>query len=72
MARTTKSKSGSGLKHLAAQEHKAMHAAHQVDSKLYMAEALASGNPKRIERYFLRRLAYKLFGRFLAKTINRI
>jgi hypothetical protein len=63
---------GHELRHAAAEEHKAMRAAHRVDSSIYMAEALASGNPKRIERYFLRRLAYKLFGRFMAKTINRI
>lgn len=62
----------SGLDHAAAAEHKAMRAAHKVDSAVYMAEALGSGNPKRIERYFLRKLAYKLFGRFMGKTINRI
>jgi hypothetical protein len=60
------------LKQAASAEHKAMRAAHHVDSKIYMAEALASGNPKRIERYFLRRFAYKLFGKLMGKTINRI
>lgn len=65
-------KSKSGLRHAAAQEHKAMRAAHKVDSTIYMAEALTSGNPKRIERYFLRKLAYRLFGKFMGKTINRI
>ena len=65
-------KSKSGLRHAAAQEHKALRAAHKVDSTIYMAEALTSGNPKRIERYFLRRIAYKLFGKFMGKTINRI
>jgi len=59
-------------KHLAAEEHKAARAAHKVDSTIYMGEVLASGNPKRIERYFLRKWAYKLFGRFMGKTINRI
>ena len=33
---------------------------------------LASGNEKRIERYFLRKMAYKLFGKFMGKTINKI
>lgn len=61
-----------GFQHAAKAEHKAMRAAHHVDSSLYMAQALASGNPKRIERYFLRRLAYKLFGRFMGKVVNRI
>ena len=60
------------VNHLAAQEHKAARAAHKVDSSIYMGEVLASGNPKRIERYFLRKWAYKLFGRFMGKTINRI
>ncbi len=59
-------------KHLAAEEHKAARAAHKVDSTIYMGEVLASGNPKRIERYFLRKWAYKLFGKFMGKTINRI
>jgi hypothetical protein len=61
-----------GLKHAAAQEHKAVREAHKVDSAIYMAEALSSGDPKRIERYFLRKWAYKLFGRFMGKTVNRI
>ncbi|MEO7001346.1 MAG: hypothetical protein ABI068_06070 [Ktedonobacterales bacterium] len=59
-------------KHLAAEEHKAVRTARKVDSSIYMGEVLASGNPKRIERYFLRKWAYKLFGRFMGKTINRI
>ena len=37
-----------------------------------ISEKCASGNPKRIERYFLRKWAYRLFGRFMGKTINRI
>ncbi len=60
------------LKHMAAEEHKAMKAAHKVDSTVYAAEVLASGNPKRIERYFLRKIAYKLFGKFMGKTLNRL
>ncbi len=60
------------LKHAAAEEHKAMHAAHKLDSTVYAAQVLASGNPKRIERYFLRKIAYKLFGKLMGKTINRI
>lgn len=60
------------LKHVAAEEHKAAKAAHKVDSTIYAAQVLASGNPKRIERYFLRKIAYKLFGKFMGKTINRI
>jgi hypothetical protein len=72
MSQSKQSHAGHDLKHAAAEEHKAMRAAHKVDSSIYMAEALASGNPKRIEKYFLRRMAYKLFGKFMGKTINRI
>ncbi len=60
------------LNHMAAEEHKAAHAARKVDSSVYMAQVLTSGNPKRIEKYFLRKFAYKLFGKFMGKTINRI
>ena len=69
---TAGSEVGHELKHLAADEHKAAHAARKVDSTVYMTEVLSSGNPKRIERYFLRKMAYKLFGKFMGKTINRI
>jgi hypothetical protein len=72
MSRSKTRKAGHGLQHAAAEEHRAVKAAHKVDSAIYMAEAIASGNPRRIERYFVRRLAYKLFGRFMGKTINRI
>ena len=53
-------------------EHKVAKVAHKVDSAVYMGEVIASGNPKRIERYFLRKLAYKLFGKFMGKTLNKI
>ncbi|WIG57677.1 MAG: hypothetical protein OJF49_000422 [Ktedonobacterales bacterium] len=73
MAKTSKS-SGAGheLKHAAAEEHKAARAAHKVDSTIYAAEVLASGNSRRIRRYFFRKFAYKLFGKFMGKTINKI
>lgn len=60
------------LKHAAAQGHKAAKVAHKVDSSVYMAEVLASGSPKRIRRYFFRKFAYKLFGKFMGKTINKL
>lgn len=69
---TVSGKQRDGVKHAVATEHKAMREAHKVDSAIYMAEVVASGNPKRVERYFLRKLAYKLFGKFMGKTINRI
>lgn len=71
----TKSKSspvGRELKHAAAEGHKAAKVAHKVDSSVYMAEVLASGNPRRIRRYFFRKVAYKLFGKFMGKTINKL
>ena len=55
-----------------ADEHKVAKGAHKVDSTIYEAQVIASGNPKRIERYFLRKLAYKFFGRFMGKTLNKI
>jgi hypothetical protein len=60
------------LKHAAAEEHKAVKTARKVDSTVYMAEVLASGNEKRIERYFLRKMAYKLFGKFMGKAMKSI
>lgn len=69
---TATSEIGHELKHAAATEHKAVREARKVDSTVYMAQVLTSGNPKRIEKYFLRKMAYKLFGKFMGKTINRI
>lgn len=62
----------SGAKSIARTEHKVARAAREVDSKVYEAEVLASGNPKRIERYFIRKFAYKLFGKFMGKTLSKI
>ena len=69
---TATSEVGHELKHVAAQEHKAAKTAHKVDSSIYMAQVIASGNPKRMEKYFLRKIAYKLFAKFMGKTVNRI
>jgi len=71
MATHTKN-AGSEIKHVAAEEHKAAKTAHKVDSTIYAAEVLASGNPRRIARYGLRKIAYKLFAKFMGKTVNRI
>jgi hypothetical protein len=61
-----------GAKHVIAEGHKVAKDIHKADSAVYMGEAIASGNPKRIERYFLRKLFYKLFAKFMGKTVNRI
>ena len=71
-AHTATSEAGHELKHAAATEHKAVRTARKVDSKIYEAQVLASGNPKRVERYFARKFAYKLFGKFMGKTLNKI
>lgn len=63
---------GHELKHVAAQGHKAAKVARKVDSDVYMAEVIASGSPRRIRRYFFRKFAYKLFGKFMGKTLNKI
>lgn len=55
-----------------ASEHKAVRSAYKVDSKIHELEVLTSGNPKRIRRYFARKIAYKLFGKLMGKTINRL
>ena len=72
MSKSKSSSVGREAKHVAAEGHKAAKAVHKVDSSVYMAEVLASGNPKRIRRYFFRKFAYKLFGKFMGKTINKL
>jgi hypothetical protein len=72
MAQKKTGTAGHAVKHAAAEEHKAVRTARKVDSKIYEAEVLASGNPKRIERYFFRKWAYKLFGKLMGKTVNRM
>ncbi len=57
---------------LVADEHKIAKGAHKVDSAIYMGEVIASGKPKRIERYFLYKIAYKLFAKLMGKTVNRL
>lgn len=72
MAKKQDSRAGHEVKHIAAEEHKAARVARKVDSKIYMGEVLASGDPKRIERYFFRKMAYRWFAKLMGKTINRI
>ena len=72
MAKTKSSSTGRELKHAAAEGHKAAKAVHKVDSSVYMAEVMASGNARRIRRYWFRKLAYKWFGKFMGKTLNKL
>jgi hypothetical protein len=63
---------GRELKHAASAEHKAARATYEVDRTIRTVEVLASGNPRRIRRYFVRKFAYKLFGKLMGKTLNRL
>ncbi len=65
-------KKGPKKEHLVADEHKVAKGVRKVDSSIYMGEVIASGNPKRMERYFFRKLAYKFFAKLMGKTVNRI
>ena len=48
MAKTKTSSAGREIKHVAAEGHKAAKAVHKVDSSVYMAEVMASGNPRHL------------------------
>ena len=51
---------------------KVSRATYDVHRKVRTAEVLTSGNPKLITKYYLRRWAYRVFARFMNKTVNRI
>lgn len=72
MAKKQASHTEHEIKHIAAEGHKAAKVAHKVDSAVYMGEVLASGDPRRIGRYFLRKWLYRMFAKFMGKTVNRI
>ena len=72
MAKSKSSSAGHEMKHVAAEGHKAAKAVRKVDSSVYMAEVMASGNAKRIRRYWFRKIAYKWFAKLMGKTINKI
>ena len=57
---------------IVADGHKVARDVRRADSAVYMGEAVASGNPKRIERYFLRKLFYKLFAKFTNRTLSKV
>jgi hypothetical protein len=63
---------GHQLKGMATEGHKAARVARKADSLVYETEVLASGNPKRIRRYFFRKIAYKLFGKFMGKAMKHV
>ncbi len=50
--------------------HKAYRAAYRVNRALTTGRVIASGNPKRIERLFVRRLLYKMFARLVNKALR--
>ncbi len=59
-------------KHVVAEGHKAAKEVHKVDSAVYAGEVIMSGNPKRAERYFLRKLGYHFFAKFFNRLLGKI
>ncbi len=53
-------------------EHTIARDAYKVDRTIREVQVLSSGNPRRIRRYFVRKWAYKLFGKLIGKTVNRL
>jgi hypothetical protein len=51
---------------------KAARATYDVHRKVRTAEVLTSGDPKLMEKYFIRRWAYRMFARFMNKTMAKI
>jgi hypothetical protein len=43
-----------------------------VHRKVRTAEVLTSGDPKKMEKYFIRRWAYRMFARFMNKAMAKI
>jgi hypothetical protein len=53
-------------------EHKAARVERTVDSAVSAAAVLTSGNPRRVLRWGVRKLAYKWFAKLVNKTVNRL
>jgi len=51
---------------------KAARATYEVHQKVRTAEVLTSRNPRLITKYYLRRWAYRVFARFMNKTMAKI
>jgi hypothetical protein len=51
---------------------KAARATYDVHRKVRTAEVLTSGDPKLITKYYIRRWAYRVFARFMNKTMAKI
>jgi hypothetical protein len=51
---------------------KAYRATYDVHRKVRTAEVLTSGDPKLITKYYIRRWAYRVFARFMNKTMAKI
>jgi hypothetical protein len=51
---------------------KVSRATYDVHRKVRTAEVLTSGDPKKMEKYFIRRWAYRMFARFMNKTMAKI
>jgi hypothetical protein len=51
---------------------KVYRATYDVHRKVRTAEVLTSGDPKLITKYYIRRWAYRVFARFMNKTMAKI
>jgi hypothetical protein len=51
---------------------KVSRATYDVHRKVRTAEVLTSGDPKKMEKYFVRRWAYRMFARFMNKAMAKI
>jgi hypothetical protein len=70
--KTTRHKGKRPLEEASSATGKAARATYEVHRKVRTAEVLTSGDPKEMERYFIRRWAYRLFARFMNKTMAKI
>jgi hypothetical protein len=73
MARNTREKNDKRpLEEASDATGKAYRATYEVHRKVRTAEVLTSGNPKLITKYYIRRWAYRVFARFMNKTMAKI
>ncbi len=50
--------------------HRVARAVYKANRAVRTGEAIASGNPKRVTRLVERRIAYKLFARFINRVLR--
>jgi hypothetical protein len=73
MARNTRAKKDKRpLEEASEATGKVSRATYDVHRKVRTAEVLTSGDPKKMEKYFIRRWAYRMFARFMNKAMAKI